>query len=139
MCGLYSLGISPYLIVGKTQSGRTSIARKAVLEHPEISKVWFDSGSMPSWQYIKEKLDSNKIFHGIYIIDDVICFEDTIRKMIETTLYKDKLLTIIVCTIKDMTILSKRLLDYKVIVTTEALSKVLKIPHVLCTLEDGNA
>lgn len=139
MCGLYSLGISPYLIVGKTQSGRTSIARKAVLEYPEICKVWFDSGSMSSWQYIKEKLDSNKIFNGIYIIDDVICFEDTIRKMIETTLYKDKLLTIIVCNIKDMTILSKRLLNYKVIVTTEALSKVLKIPHVLYTLEDSKA
>ena len=136
MCDLYSFGVSPYLIVGRSQSGRTTTARKAVLDHLEISKVWFDDGEMRSWSEIKNKLEENKYLKGIYIIDDAILFEDTIRKLIQASLYKDRLLTIVVCGIKDMTILTKRLLGYKVIITTKELSKVLKIPHLLYSFDE---
>ena len=83
-------GHNPYIIYGSTQEAKRIYARQAIIQHPEVSSIYFDA----TWEDIKKKLaedPSNKI---IWMIEDFL--KHSHENLIEATQYNDRLLTIII-------------------------------------------
>lgn len=83
-------GHNPYIVYGSTQETKRVYARQTIVQHPEVSLIYFDA----TWENIKKKLDEEPSNKVIWMIEDFS--KHSRENLIETIQYKDRLLTIII-------------------------------------------
>ena len=89
---MFEFGNNPYLVFGHSNSGRTTFARKSVLEHPDVMNIFFNS----TWKFVKAMMDSNENRRAIWILDDFIATDKDMEEVKEAMAYNDRLMIIMV-------------------------------------------